>query len=57
VLTDLFDARSPGTPEQNSFGRICSRETAKGGCVTTALRIIVELRSADLSTAHVQLGD
>jgi len=42
-------------PEQNPFGRICSRKRRKGGCVTTALRIIVKLRSAD--QAHAQLGD
>jgi len=39
-LADQFIRRAAsGNPEQNPFGRICSRETAKGGCVTTALRI------------------
>ena len=57
-LADSFiDARSFGKPERNPFGRICSRETAKGGCVTTALRIIAKLWPADLSAAHVQFGD
>jgi hypothetical protein len=57
-LADRFFRRAgSGNPEQNPFGRICSRETAKGGCVTTALRIIVKLRSADQSTARVLLGD
>jgi hypothetical protein len=57
LADQLFRRAGSGNPEQNPFGRICSRETAKGGCVTTALRIIVKLRSADLSMDRVQLGD
>jgi hypothetical protein len=47
-LADSFiDARSFEKPERNPFEHICSRENGKRGCVTTALRIIVKLRSAE----------
>jgi hypothetical protein len=56
LLTDL-SARGLEIGGTNSFERICSRENIQGGCVTTALRIIVKLRSVDSSTAHVPVDD
>jgi len=53
----IYLARGLGNGGTNSFERICSRENIQGGCVTTALRIIVKLRSVDSSTAHVPFDD